>query len=116
MRLRIWNHRNGKFIATRATVAIGFGERFWGLMGRHHLDDQEALFIPRCNSIHTFFMLFPIDVLFLCDGRVAAMRECLEPYRIAMARGQGCDVLELASGCLERSGTRLGDRIRWERI
>jgi uncharacterized membrane protein (UPF0127 family) len=116
MKLRISNHRTGKPIATRVTIAVHFWQRVRGLIGRHRLEDREALVIPRCNSIHTFFMNFPIDVLFIRGGRVAAVRESLKPFRVATVRGRGMHVVELAPGSLRRSDTRSGDRIQWERV
>jgi uncharacterized membrane protein (UPF0127 family) len=59
-------------------------------------------------------MKFPIDVLFVRDGRVVGMRENLRPFRVFGIRGRGTDAVELAASRLRKSDTRLGDRVQWE--
>src|SRR5688572_12957010 len=89
-------------------------------MGREALGTDEGLWLPDTNSIHMFFMRFPIDCLFLgsadADGgrRVVAVREALPPWRgivwyVRGARG----VVELPAGALRRSATAVGDRVQW---
>jgi uncharacterized protein len=47
-----------------------------------------GLLIPRCSSVHTFGMLFPIDVLFLDDGdRVIELRRAVPPCRVIRCPG-----------------------------
>jgi uncharacterized protein len=56
-----------------------------------------GLLIPRCRSVHTFGMRFPIDVLFLDDeGRVIELRRSVPPCRVLRCRG-AVAVLELPS-------------------
>jgi uncharacterized membrane protein (UPF0127 family) len=85
--------------------------RFRGLMGQRRLSEGEALLIDPCNSVHTFFMRFPIDVLFLDrDDRVLKMSTEIRPFRVAIGRGAR-RVLELATGRAKLAGVRVGDRI-----
>ena len=72
------------------------------------------MWIPDCRSIHTFFMQFPIDVVFVRDGRVAALRESLQPFRLAGVPGKPADVVELVPSSIAASGTRTGDPLLWE--
>ncbi len=68
----------------------------------------EGLLIPRTSSVHTHFMRFPIDVVFLDgEGRVAKIVRGLRPWRFAGARGTR-DVLELPAGHSDRLGLREG--------
>ncbi|MBI3083216.1 MAG: DUF192 domain-containing protein, partial [Candidatus Omnitrophica bacterium] len=52
-------------VAERAAIATGLIRRMVGLLSRSHLDEGEALIFPRCSAIHTWFMRFPLDVVFL---------------------------------------------------
>lgn len=82
-----------------------------GLLGRSSLADNAALILAPCNSIHTFFMRFAIDVVFVDrDGHIRRARQSLGPWRI-QAAFRAFAVIELASGALERSDTRVGDRL-----
>jgi uncharacterized protein len=93
----------------RARVATSFATRFRGLMGVAELPAGTGLLLPRTRSVHTHFMRFPIDVVFL-DGerRVVAIRPALRPWRMASARGAR-SVLELAAGECARLGLAPGD-------
>jgi uncharacterized protein len=93
----------------RARVARSFVTRFLGLMGTAALPDGEGLLFPRTRSVHTHFMRFPIDVVFLDDElRVVAIRAALRPWRMAAAK-QARSVLELAAGECERLGLAEGE-------
>lgn len=52
-------------IVERAVIANSYWSRFWELMGRRTLGEEERLLIGPCSSIHTMFMRFAIDVIFL---------------------------------------------------
>jgi uncharacterized protein len=102
---------NGNLIA-RARVATSMWSRFWGLMGRRSLPGQEGLLIDPCNSVHTMFMRFPIDVVFLDRGdRVIKVAAELKPYRAALCRGSR-RVLECGAGTAQVAGIRIGDQLR----
>ena len=89
-------------------VADSFASRLSGLLGRRGLEAGEGLLIPRTSSVHTHFMRFAIDVVFLdAEGRVAKIARALRPWRFAGARGAE-DVLELPAGHCDRVGLREG--------
>lgn len=108
------NTRNGRLVAWRVAVARSFLGRLRGLIGRSELGEGEALWIPDCRSIHTCFMKFPIDVLFIRGRRVVALVENLPPFRLTGVRGARVDVVELPALGLRASDTRLGDELLWE--
>jgi Uncharacterized conserved protein len=88
--------------------------RFWGLMGRRRLPNDEGLLIDPCNSVHTFFMRFPIDVLFLDqDDRVLKITTELKPFRVAVGRGAR-RVLEITAGRAAGVGVRVGDKLTFK--
>lgn len=101
--------RSGLAIATRIEIAFDSASRRKGLLGRIGLADDTALVLAPCSSIHTFFMRFAIDVLFLDRrGRVVKASPDVRPWRIRIAP-RSFAVVELSSGKLERIGTRVGD-------
>jgi uncharacterized protein len=85
--------------------------RMRGLIGRSGLPAGEGLLLRPAPSIHTAFMRFPIDALFL-DGdlRVLQVVEGLRPWRMASKRGARA-VLELSAGESARRGVRVGDQL-----
>lgn len=86
--------------------------RMRGLMGRRALPAGEGLLLRPAPSIHTAFMRFPIDALFLDrDLRVLAVVERLRPWRMASKRGARA-VLELSAGESSRRGVHVGDRLQ----
>ena len=99
---------DGRFVC-RARVASTFLTRFRGLMGVAELPTESGLLFPRTSSVHTHFMRFPIDVVFLDERRqVVAVARSLRPWRLAGAKGAAF-ALELAAGACERLGLAEGD-------
>ena len=93
----------------RARVAGSFAARFRGLMGAADLPAGEGMLFPGTSSVHTHFMRFRIDVVFLDDERrIAAISPSLQPWRMASAKGAR-SVLELAAGECARLGLAAGD-------
>jgi uncharacterized membrane protein (UPF0127 family) len=85
--------------------------RMRGLMGRSGLPAGEGLLLRPAPSIHTAFMRFPIDALFLDRSlKVLAVVERLRPWRTASKRSARA-VLELAAGEAARRGVSVGDRL-----
>ncbi len=83
-----------------------------GLLGRRELPPGEGVLIRPAPSIHTWFMRFRIDVVFLdWDMSVIDVVEGLGPFRVA-SRRRARAVLELAAGEARRRGLRIGDRLR----
>ena len=83
----------------RAHVASGFLARARGLIGRPPPPPGEGLLIPKCNAIHTFFMSYPIDAVFLDkEGRAVKTVRNIRPWRPFVWGGfRARQVLETAS-------------------
>jgi uncharacterized membrane protein (UPF0127 family) len=108
-RFGLWNVRTGEMLATRVVAAFDSSSRRQGLLGRGGLASGEALALAPCSSVHTAFMRFPIDLLFLGrDGRVVKTASAVRPWRIRAAWGAFA-VVELATGSVERSRPVRGD-------
>lgn len=102
---------NGETICERCTVAASMFSRLKGLLGRSAMGRDEGILLRPASSVHTAFMRFPIDAVFLDrDLRVLRVATDLRPWRAAGCRGARA-VLELSSGESERRGVRPGDRM-----
>ena len=101
----------GAAVCDRCVVADRTLPRMKGLLGRRGLAAGEGMLIRPAPSIHTFFMRFPIDVVFLSrDGDVRKVAHNVRPWRIRSCRGAYA-VLELAAGEAERRGIASGDQL-----
>jgi uncharacterized membrane protein (UPF0127 family) len=101
-------------LAGRVSAAVDSRSRRRGLLGRTSLDD-EALIIAPCNAVHTFFMRFPIDVIFTDrEGRITHLSKEVRPWRFAGAL-RGFAAIELPSGTIGRTGTSRGQRVELRR-
>jgi hypothetical protein len=83
-----------------------------GLLGKKELPQGEALWIKPCFSVHTFFMKFAIDVLFLNKkNQVIAAINNLTRNRMTRLYPQSLSVLELPTGTIDDTNTAIGDKI-----
>jgi len=112
---KLINETKATLVCDRVQIASDPLRRMKGLLGRSGLPEGQGLILSPCNSIHTFFMRFAIDVVFLDgQGYVLKVHRDVKPYRV-VAGGFGAKmVLEMASGEMAKSGTDLGDRLRIE--
>lgn len=102
----------GDFVSEARTSAA----RRKGLLGQTGLDEGTGLWIVPCESIHTFFMKFAIDVVYLDRNHtVRKAISALGPWRLSMCL-LAHSVLELPMGTIERTSTQKGDRLELEKI
>jgi uncharacterized membrane protein (UPF0127 family) len=111
---RIINQTRGTTVAERAHWANTFRTRLLGLMGRADLPSGEALIFAPCRGVHTHFMRFPIDLLFIetvgeSAGRVVKLRERMAPFRTDLASSDL--LIELPAGTIARTGTAVADEL-----
>src|SRR6266699_484973 len=107
----ILKNQDGSVICDRCVVADRPLSRLRGLLGRHELPESEGLLITPESSIHTWFMRFPIDVVFLdATLTVLGTRENVGSWRVAGWRGAR-SVLELPAGACQQRKLRPGDRL-----
>ena len=105
------NERTGSILARTVELAVDSASRRRGLVGRDSLADLHALVLAPCNAVHTCFMQFAIDVLFVRrDGRVVKIVERMGAWRVT-ASLRAFATIELPAGTLRRSGSAYGDRI-----
>ncbi len=90
---------SGIEIADNVRLANSFRDRLFGLMGIKKLEPGSGLWLNPCNGIHTFGMLFPIDVVVLDRGNIViAVATGLAPNRVLLPIRRGHSTLELPAG------------------
>lgn len=110
--MRLINLDRKVLLARRVRWAANFWDRLKGLLGERELPAGEALVLEKCRAVHTFFMRFNIDVLFLDEGdTVLEMQTNVPPGRLAGPVRRAHRVVELPAGVLLRTGTLPGDQL-----
>lgn len=109
---RAVNRTRDAVLASRLERAMTWWSRARGLLGRRDLPAGSGLLIEPCNSVHCFFMAFPIDVVYIDRERqVVALAADLRPNRIGPVVRRARAVVELPAGTIARTGTRVGDQL-----
>ncbi len=99
-------------VGTRITIADTSLTRLIGLVGRRRLDSGCGLLIRPSSGIHTFGMLFPIDVVALSkDLRVLKLWHRLAPFRITSINLKTHSMLELPAGQIGNCLMQVGDQL-----
>lgn len=89
-------------------------ERMQGLLGRAPLKNHQAFLITPCSSIHTFFMSYTLDLVFLDKGwRIHRLLPGVRPWRMAWAPGASM-VLELQAGAMDNMSLSTGQTLYWK--
>jgi uncharacterized membrane protein (UPF0127 family) len=112
-RLKILNLTRQVVLAHCVEVADHGGTRRKGLLGRDNLAAGEGLWIIPCESVHTFAMKFPIDLVYLDrNKKVRKVRSGVPPWRLSACLSAH-SVIELASGTIKTTQTRPGDKLEF---
>ncbi len=105
---------DGKIIIQKCNIATDFFSRLRGLMFRKQLSESEAIFFPHCNSIHTFFMRFPIDAIFIDNKyRVQKIIESVKPWKVIFPQKNVFGVIETKSLTAKNAGIKTGKEIKF---
>ena len=111
--MRAFLPEKGIELGNDITLAASLPARLKGLLGKNKLEAGKGLLICPCKGIHTFFMKFPIDAVFLDKGdRVVALAHALPPNRMTSIYPKAVSVLELPAGTLGE-GVVVGDEIKF---
>ena len=121
-RIRVESLKNQALIADKCDEAERFFDRLKGLIGRAQLAHDEALWIPRCNSVHMWLMSFSIDVVFVKDA--AVMPDGKKIFVITSLHSdvpagkllplfdfRASHALELAAGSIAKNALSVGDEL-----
>ncbi|MCB0349339.1 MAG: DUF192 domain-containing protein [Bdellovibrionales bacterium] len=109
--MQLRNLHSDQIISDDVGIAANFTSRFFGLMGKRTMELKKCLWITRCNSVHTCFMNFAIDVVFLDqDMKVVAIKEKVKPWKFTWPVIGAKSVLEFYE---QNIGTKmkLGDQL-----
>lgn len=91
-----------EIIAERLAIADKFWPRLLGLMGKKMLINGCALLLFPCSSIHTFFMRFPIDVVYIDrDWNIVKTVKNLQPWKVDFGSRKARYTLELPAGTID---------------
>lgn len=110
--VRLHNATRGTDVAAHVRVADSFCTRFFGLMGKPGLGEGEGLWLKPCSQVHSCFMRFEFDVLFLDkNGQVLHIEPAMKPWAMSRWVRGGHSVVELATGAAAASQTQVGDQL-----
>lgn len=104
--------KNNNLLSENLEIADTMMSRMKGLLGRSSLERDQMIWIHYCNSIHTFFMKFSIDCVFLDkDLIVCSIREDVVPWRIVLPILKATSVVEMAAGKAKELNIQIGDQL-----
>lgn len=111
----VFNASKQTVVAERVSVASSVWQRGRGLMLRSSLEPGSGLLIDPCSSIHSMWMRFPIDVLYVSSADVVVrVAEAMPPWRIGPLFTGAAYVVELPAGSAAASRTEAGDQLTYE--
>ncbi|MCK9603372.1 MAG: DUF192 domain-containing protein [Candidatus Omnitrophica bacterium] len=113
--MRIINKTNGLVLAEDIVIAKTPFKRMLGLLMRREFHRGQALILKPCNSIHTFFMGFPIDVLFIDkNNRIVKTLPNLKSFRLSGIYFNAILAIELPTGTILSTSTQEGDTLLFD--
>jgi uncharacterized membrane protein (UPF0127 family) len=116
LKIRVRNETRNTVLATAADVADTSAKRRTGLLKHQRLEPGAGLWISPCESVHTLFMKFAIDLVYLDKQRkVRKVRHAVPPWRLSACLAAH-SVLELPAGSVAPTGTRTGDQLAFDTL
>ena len=116
MKVLVRNQTRKTVLAQAADVADSSAKRRTGLLKHERLEPGEGLWIVPCESVHTFFMKFPIDLVYLDKKKkVRKVRHAVPAWRLSACLSAH-SILELPAGTAEKTGTQAGDDLSIETL
>jgi len=116
LKVKVRNETRKTVLADAAELADTSSKRRTGLLKHERLEPGEGLWIVPCESVHTFFMKFPIDLVYLDKRRkVRKVRHAMPAWRLSACL-TAHSILELPAGTVARTGTAVGDELIVENL
>ncbi len=119
--VKVKSLRNQEFIADKCFVAESYFDRLIGLIGKSCLKVGQGVLFPKCQSVHTWFMSIPIDIVFLSKKKrgggealqiVTSVHSRVKPWKLLpLFDLRAHDVLELPAGSVERHKIKDSDEL-----
>lgn len=99
-----------RLIVDDVVVAKSVLNRLRGFMFKLHISEREGLLIPKCNWIHTLFMMQKIDAVYLNkDGVIVDLESGIKPWRFCKPRFKAKSTLELCNGAINSNSLKIGE-------
>ncbi|UMZ75029.1 putative ACR [Natranaerofaba carboxydovora] len=106
------NKNNKVLISSHIKVADTFFKRLKGLLGTKDLPSGKGLLIIPCKQVHTFFMRYNLDLIFLDEyNTIVHMIEDIPPFRISPYIKESEKVLELKAGTIKQYNLMEGEKL-----
>jgi uncharacterized membrane protein (UPF0127 family) len=116
LKVLVRNHTRNTLLGDAVELADTSETRRVGLLKHARLEPGSGLWIVPCESVHTFFMKFPIDLVYLDKQRkVRKVRHAVPAWRLSACL-TAHSILELPAGTAEKSGTLPGDELVMEKL
>ena len=116
LQVRVWNRTRDTVLGAAVDVADTSAKRRTGLLKHARLNPGEGLWIVPCESVHTFFMKFPIDLVYVDKRRkVRKVRSRVPAWRLSACLSAH-SIVELPAGSVEQTGTQVGDELVFDRL
>ncbi|MCB0340603.1 MAG: DUF192 domain-containing protein [Pseudobdellovibrionaceae bacterium] len=110
--MKLINQTRNNTICENVIEATSLFDRARGLLGYQSLTSDSTMWIAKCNSIHTWFMKFPIDVVFVDRGLVVKkVITNLRPWRITFPVWSADSVFEFNAGIAKNQNIQPGDQL-----
>jgi uncharacterized membrane protein (UPF0127 family) len=111
LKFKVRNLTRGTSIGEAIETAESSADRRTGLLKHESLDEGSGLWIVPCEAVHTFFMRFALDLIYLDrKHRVRAVTRNVKPWRLSACL-TAHSVIELPVGTIDRTGTQKGDEV-----
>jgi uncharacterized membrane protein (UPF0127 family) len=111
----VLNPQRGTVLGEAIEVAESAAQKVKGLLGRDCLLDGQGLLFKHCSSLHTFFMSFPIDIVFMNRNRkVLKVSQNVKPFHLVAAPLRAYYALELPANAIAKSQTKVGDNLTFD--
>jgi uncharacterized membrane protein (UPF0127 family) len=111
---KLINLSNETVVASNVNEAFTFFRRLRGLMFTEKLHSGSGLHIKPCRSVHTYFMKYAIDILYVnASGTVVAIDEGLQPGKVGRRCKEAVAVVELPVGVVKATKTEVGHNVRF---
>ncbi len=112
MSLKLTNQTKKSLLAKNVLLADSFAKRSKGLLGKKSFKKENTLWIKRCQSIHTFFMSFSLDIIFVDkDLKVTNIYLDLKPWRVTPYAFKAKSVFEFTAGTIKPETIAIGDQL-----
>jgi len=110
MNIRIINLTKNQVLAEEVLLSTNFLKRLKGLLGYKSLEKNQAMILRPANSVHTFFMRFPIDVLFVDRNKIVVkIFRNMKPFKVTGVYLKSAFVIESSAGVIDSTQTAEGD-------